>query len=139
MGHAPARNPRLVAAEKFEVVDEEGRPRATLGMVKGDAALTLSSPDGKPLLTLRTLRDGGSGLYLQDANGRPRGELALAPRGPVLNFVGENSATRMHLTGAGPASLFELFREDGRPILTVTEGKLRVYDAEGKDVAFEKP
>ncbi len=138
MGQEAPKKPKTIEAEKFVVVDGRGKHRATLGMEGGNPTLVLADLAGKPLMTFRT-RNGKSAMYIFDANGTPRVELALAKRGPVLNFIGENSALRVSLAGAGPDSRLHLYQEDGGNIFKVTKEKLEFYDADGQTVVFSKP
>lgn len=68
----PTDIPALIQAQRFELVDDEGRVRAVLGDVGG--------PGGY-----------APGLVLRDAEGNDRSCCALFPDGPLLSFdVGGN-------------------------------------------------
>ena len=138
MGQAP-KKAETIEAEKFVIVDEHGAQRGIFGIDQGDAILILAHADGKPLIEMRTIRDGRSALHVHDTNGIPRIELALAKRGPVLNFIGDNSVLRTSLAGAGPNSRLDLYQDDGGKIFTVTTEELEFYNADGKTVVFSQP
>jgi hypothetical protein len=140
MGQNPAPEARVVKAEKFVVVDKNGVVLATLGADKEETSLKLHSPDGKPLISLRAWQKGSSGLYIEDEKGTPAVELAhIEEGGPVLHFIGSNSATRVSLEGTGQSSSLSLYQREGQHILTLQDGTLKLYDGRGRNVVFEKP
>ncbi len=139
MGQTPRERPKTIKAQQFVIVDEKGTPRGQFGIEKGSAKLSLAHKNGKRTVELRTLPNGRSALHFLDTNGTPRVELAIAKQGPVLNFIGENSALRASLAGAGPDSRLDLYQQDGGKIFKVTTGDLVFFDADGTTVEFSRP
>ena len=103
----PARVPELLSAQRFQVVDKEGKVRIVLG-VSGDgsgdsraivglqdrgnralavlavseygsSALTLNGMDEKPLVVLAGMGYGSSGLTFNDKDGNARAVLTVWP------------------------------------------------------------
>jgi len=91
---------KAVRAERFEVVDSQGRSRAALDA----AGVTLQREDGKIAAMLFLGTDGSPGLHLYDARGRPR--------------------ARFMLRGDGAAAL-EQYAEDGSVIWSPPSAVLR--------------
>ncbi|MBI3609963.1 MAG: hypothetical protein HY204_04565 [Nitrospirae bacterium] len=73
---------KVVAAEKFLLVNKEGRTRATLAtLADGRPRLDLHDSDGKPRAGLYLLPDGSPRLALFNGQGMHRALLALLPDG----------------------------------------------------------
>ncbi|MBX9627175.1 MAG: hypothetical protein K2X82_25455 [Gemmataceae bacterium] len=123
-------------ARQFVVVDEKGKPRATLGMRGDEVALILTDKDGKRLATLRTGDDARGHLLLTDAASTAAVEVGVFKRGPAMNFIGHDSKTRMILSGGGPAPNLGLYHDTGRPAFLLNGEGLKVYDTDGMNVIF---
>ena len=141
LGFAPADNPQEIKAERFLVIDKDGKTRAVLGMDRNNAALLMSDPTGRRLLSVKFAPDGVSALVFFDSNGTPRLELALTRTGPVLNCIGEDSELRASLDGAGPSSTLKMYDagSNAKPVLTVAKGELNIYDENGDARNLAKP
>jgi hypothetical protein len=76
-GKASAEAPAatVVRAQRFVLVDSEGRERAELGLVQGGPCLRLLDNDGKPRAALMLASDGSPQLSLKDGNSQVRAVL----------------------------------------------------------------
>jgi hypothetical protein len=103
----------VVRAERFEVVDKDGKLRATLGIGAEGATglvlpdgLVLTDKNGQPRASLGLAADGAPGLMLYDPGLRYRVALDVAPDGaPALALAGKEGRTRAELilpTEGGP-------------------------------------
>jgi len=83
--------PEVIRAQRFEVVDGEGRTRAALGCQEdGGASLVFTGKDGHLWATLGAARDGTSGLILYDGAGHERAVLGRSAEGEsTLLLVGQ--------------------------------------------------
>ncbi len=90
LGQAASEN--IVKAEKFVLVDKDGKERAVLGMGENDPYamlsgrevgphLALMDRDGKRRIELALWPEGSPSLFLMDRNGEPRASLAVGPDG----------------------------------------------------------
>lgn len=98
-------SPGVRRAERFEVVDGQGRVRAVLGLLDGPA------PAGQLV-----------GLELRDVSGQPRATVAVGDDGAWMLLELEGNA-RLHLGVYDPASdalntrvFLYLCDADGRPV-----------------------
>ena len=103
--------PKVIRATQFILEDKNGKPRATLGVVKDGAGLALFDETGEPRAALTVGSDGpvlplldktgkpravlladkdGPGLSLNDENGKPRAGLVVTKKGPGLHLLNEN-------------------------------------------------
>jgi hypothetical protein len=72
----------VVRAKRFEVVDDQGKRRAALGLTAdGSPAFWLYDATGKTRVELHVLPDGSTDLLLYDAAGERRAWLGLTPDG----------------------------------------------------------
>jgi len=96
---APMVLPQL-NARGFTLMDEQGRPRATIGMLT----------DGLPALTL------------MDAKGNHRAGLRITPDGPALAFMDEKGNPRLLISydGKTDAASLNLVTPAGAPMATIT-------------------
>ena len=130
-GKTPA--PEVIRAQRFELVDAEGRLRAVLtdaGLVlydeKGKSRATLSlDTDGRPTLSLSDERgklramlalDGSPTLMLWDEQGEVRATLSLFSGGPGLSLCDEKGKTRALLALLNGRPSLVLADEKGQPI-----------------------
>ena len=121
VGQAKATAPKVVRAQRFELVDAQGRPRAMLGLgPDGSPALELTDEKRQVRAALSLAPAGGQPtLVLYDDNRKGRAALALTADGqPMLGLRDEK--------GDGRAVLIVL--PDGRPLLGL-------YDENGKSRA----
>ncbi len=94
---AAAPKPKTVEAEKFVVLDEQGRKRAELGMSEENSVgLALSDKKGERRAALRLTRLGRPSLVLQDAHGDERAKLDLGVE-PSLTLSDKTGAVRLNL------------------------------------------
>jgi hypothetical protein len=61
-----------VRAEKFIVVDGQGKPRAVLGTLDKEPLIALYDDKNNPRLALTVRKEGTPSLSLYDKNGKPR-------------------------------------------------------------------
>jgi len=121
-GQAKVSAPEVIRAQRFELVDEKGSPRAMLGLLlhggpgftlydeKGNMRATLMVlPDGSPGFTfsdekLVLLADRGPGLTLYDEKGKMRAGLTVLPDGgPILELLDSSGRILFHAPGAPKA------------------------------------
>ncbi len=101
----PATPPASVQARRFELVDDDGRVLAVLGLL-----------DGRP-------GRAPAGLALFDEHGRARVWMALGDDGPALVFdQGGNDVVHLGVSDPGPDALhvgahLHLSDRHGRPVL----------------------
>jgi hypothetical protein len=97
--------PPVIRAERFEVVAQDGKVRATLGIGSAAASglvlsdgLVLTDKNGHPRASLGLAADGAPGLILYDPGLRYRVALDVAPDGaPALALAGKEGRTRAEL------------------------------------------
>ena len=87
----------VVRAERFELVDSEGRVRAGLGVFNGMPGLLLYDANGTNRVEL-SVSDRGTGLFLYDANETPRAKLLASDDGSALGLFDTNGKHRAGLT-----------------------------------------
>ena len=78
-----------IRASSFLLVDENGRARAELGIIKDGTRLAIYDESGKTHAALVVTRDG-SHIALHDENGEIRALLSVTKEGPVLALLDEN-------------------------------------------------
>ena len=83
----------VVGAERFEVVDKDGKLRAALWLDNGEPNLVLADKTGKIRAKL-SLADGKPALWLADKNGKPRAGLSLLNEEPTLVLADKTGKTR---------------------------------------------
>jgi len=72
----PSRIAKVLKAERFEVVDKDGEPRALLGVLSsGEPGLQLYDRDENGRIDLSLKANGRPGLELSDRNARVRAAL----------------------------------------------------------------
>jgi hypothetical protein len=97
--------------------DENGKPRAHLGMDKTGLGLNLHDENGKPRVVL-VVANAGSALILYDENGKSRALLDVAKNGPGLTLADENGKIRAGLVVAKEKVTLVtlgLYDENGKP------------------------
>lgn len=123
-----------IRARKIVLVDENGKTRASLGVLKDGPALGLTDENGKPGVVLSVDKDG-AGLFLYE-NGKSRAVLGLNKDGPVLWQYDENGEPRVALGALKDGKGLLLYDENGKPrvLLVTTKGRtgLALYDENGK-------
>ena len=106
---------KVIRANGFVLVDEKGKERAVLAVVKSVPRLSLFDENGKPRAGLGVDKDGPR-LSLFDENGKPRAGLSVPKDGPMLSLWDENGKTArvvLAVTKDGPA--LALVDENGMP------------------------
>jgi hypothetical protein len=83
---------KAIRTEKIEVVDSQGRVRASLGVADGGPALAMYDEKGKPRAGL-VVTEKVPGLFLYDENGKLRASLGVADDGPGLLLRDLNGKT----------------------------------------------
>ena len=112
--------PGKVTASAFELVDTDGRVRATLTMTDDGPLLALRDETGRDRLSLSHESDG-TGLFVADATGTTRigvAQFAHGGGGVALHGPDSKGAAVLYLKG---------------------EGSLRFFDAEGNVTAQVSP
>jgi len=102
-----------VRAQRFVLVDDNGKVRAKLETSPDGPALWLYDEKGKPRVVLTALKEG-SVLNLYDEKGEPRAGLGLTEGRPGLSLYDETGKTRaaLDLTEDGPS--LHLWDKDGK-------------------------
>ncbi len=106
----------VIRAERFEVVDKDGKTRAALSMLEGKPGLVLRDRNGRAGAELGLTDHGWPRLFLTDKNRKVRVGLTLGNTGePHLVLRDRNGKTRTELslrdTGA---SVLELADKNGK-------------------------
>ena len=97
--------PQTVTAERFQLVDSEGTVRALLHVDDSGSGLVLHDTTGKARTAIGVNASGAPGVYIFDADGRPRA--AMADGGGVFGVFISNAEGRLRTaladsgTGAG--------------------------------------
>jgi hypothetical protein len=133
-GQAKTATPKVVRAQKFEVVDAQGRVRATLGLLPdGSPSLELTDEQGKTRAQLSLYSDGSPYLGLQDAKLKTRAELSLDSGGrPSLALSDEQGKTRATMGTTSPETTHTGATEQN------AEFSLVLFDKQGK-VLWQAP
>ncbi len=105
--------PDLVRAHRFELLDENGKMRAALGVDKDGPGLVLRDQNEKARAALAVYKKG-SGLDLTDEAGKVRAALVVDKKGPWLALLDENEKVRATLDATKDGSGLELRDENGR-------------------------
>ena len=95
----------VLRGRALEIVDDQGRVRATLSVLPASPGTTLPAGQPHPETVL---------LRLIDRNGRPGVKLAVSELGAGLSLVGEFDATYVVLKAEGPGSSLKLTDRLGR-------------------------
>jgi hypothetical protein len=134
--HAAPGIAAVVRAREFQVVDKNGRMRASLGLGRlgNCSGLWLYGAVGKARAGLAVLADGSPGLTLWDATGKPRADLGTGLT--LYDAAGEPRATLSVLTKDNSPYL-ALIDTTGRPrvgldMLADGTPGLALWDAAGK-------
>jgi len=95
----------VLRGRALEIVDDQGRVRASLKVQPADRTATMPSGQTVPETVI---------LRLIDANGRPSVKLAMSEQGAGLALVDEADATHVVLKAEGTESSLKLANRDGR-------------------------
>ena len=131
-------DPKVISAQEFRLVDTEAKTRAKLCMLSGGSpGLVLLDEDGKPRATL-DISSGNATLALYDKDGNIRILLGMTPHGkPALVIQSEKEQPRACLVlDAGAPLLF--FRNKADKLcasldLSSDEGASLILWGRGKD------
>jgi hypothetical protein len=141
----PEAVPEVVRAHKFELLDDNGKVRASLDLLRDQPTLNLLDENGKLRVAL-SADNGGPSLALSDGNGRTRASLKVTENGSAFALTDENGISRLVLNvdKNGPGGL-GLLDKDGKELasLWVNKGRgmpcLVLWDEDGKaQVAMSK-
>lgn len=124
---------KTIKANAFVLVDENGKTRALLNMVKDWPSLGLSYKNGNVGVALSMVEDGPI-LGLSDKNGNPRASLFVVEDGPVLALYGENGKTRAGLAVLKDGPLLRLLDENEKPRATL--GISQTTTPDGKVISY---
>jgi len=129
--------PKVIRAHEFILEDENGKPRATLGVDKDEAGLVLRDETGKIRAVLGVSTDG-PGLILNDETGNTRVGLVVRKDGPWLSLLDETGRPRAGLNVNKDGPRLALGDETGkaRAGLTVSKdgARLALSDETGKTI-----
>jgi len=95
-GRAPLVN-EDVRAKRFTLLDENGRPRAALGMTEMGPHLTMRDENGKIRAAL-LVNEKGTLLSMRDENDKLRAALGVNEKGTLLSMSDENDKLRFSLS-----------------------------------------
>jgi hypothetical protein len=98
----------VLRGRALEIIDGQGRVRASIKIYPADPTVTL--PSGKTF-------PESVWLKLSDQNGRPEVKLGASERGAGVGFVGDNDATQVLLEADGTVASLKLTNKDGRALL----------------------
>jgi len=111
LGHNTPRAPKVVTTEELHIVDDEGRTRITLGMVKGRPSVRLLDADGNLRISLYSSSDQhhkkliaeSAGLGIIAKNGETRVALGLEYTCPMMKmyYQGGDSLLAVGVLGGG--------------------------------------
>ena len=87
----------IVRANRFELVDENGKKRAELRADKDAVSLNLFDESGELRAGLGVLEEEGPALTLTNENGKPVAGLSVTEDGPKLYLLDENDNIRVML------------------------------------------
>ena len=111
---------RTLQASSFVLVDENGKPRASLSVLEGGPALVLNDENGKLSALLEVIKEGPR-LLMHDENGKSRVLLLLAREGAGLSLSDENGMTRAGLLMGKNGPKLVLYDENGKSIWSAPE------------------
>ena len=100
---APAGAPAVIRGRALEIVDDQGRVRATLSVLPEDPKVTWK---GKPCPETVLLR-------LMSPDGRPNVKLGATKLGAGLVIGGESNPTHIQVLSEGGESTLKLINGDG--------------------------
>jgi hypothetical protein len=101
-----------VVTEKFVLMDDDGKTRATLRMFEGGPVLVLYDTNGKQRVSV-TARENVSAVALFDGNGKTRLTLDIVP-------VGSGAPQLAMYNGNGTADVILMTVDDG-PSIALTD------------------
>ena len=122
---------KVIRANSFIVEDENGKPRATLGMNDGVAMLALYDENGKTRVTL----DAKPALNLTGGNGRLLASLLSSEDGPaflLFDQAGNGSGVQLRAAKVGPS--MNLSDENGR--IRAVVGNASTISEEGRTTPY---
>jgi hypothetical protein len=90
--------PAVLSGRALEIVDDQGRVRASIKVLEPSARLAKST------VVLR----------LMDPNGRPAVKISASEDGAGLSFVGDSDTTQVLLEANGPNASLKLANRDGK-------------------------
>ncbi len=116
-GVAPAAQP-VVTAQKFVLIDAQGKAVAELGAAQGGSGLVLMDSAGQPRAALVLTSSGEPGLKLYDDKGVVRAALVVATDGRtgLVLYDGHDKNRAALATGRDGAPAMVLFDRDGRAV-----------------------
>ena len=94
-------DPGVLRGTALEIVDQSGKPRATIGIIPGG---TTASGEAYPETVL---------LRLIDDAGQPSVKLSATGESAGLNFVGGDDASFVQLMADGPQGMLRIVGPDG--------------------------
>jgi hypothetical protein len=97
---------QVLRGRALEIVDAQGKVRATISVLPGDAGYRM--PDGSVGYPETTL------LRLIDQHGRPNVKVSATEQGGGVGLGGEKDPTYIHLEAKGPSTSLKLINKDGR-------------------------
>ncbi|MDD4889388.1 MAG: hypothetical protein PHU85_05620 [Phycisphaerae bacterium] len=135
----PPREPvKVIRATAFVLVDDEGRERAKLEMRKDGPGLAFYDQNGSPRATLG-VEVFGMSLVLADENGKARVMQTVGKDGPTLSLLDKNEKPRVCLGYVKAEPSLDLFDANGEPrveLATTKDGTwLSLSGEEGKGKA----
>ena len=104
---------KVIEAQEFRVVDEEGKEFAMLGVIEGDVGLLMRNVEGRPAAAL-VVNEGRAGLHLYGSDGTQKATLNIADDEPVFTLMDGDENSRV-----------AILLENGEP-------RIALYDLEGK-------
>ncbi len=133
---SPENVAKEVRAQRFVVVDSEGRERIGLSCVQGSPGIAVYDDKGKKRAILTLLSDGSCQFVLEDEAGRPRAQMVANASGDAgFNLYDDKMKARMHMeVGKDGVPVFALEDDKGRVRLGMSadpngETELKLYDA----------
>ena len=115
----------LITAGELRLVDNTGRTRALLSLLRGKPRLIMTDDNGEFRIELGLGPDGEPTLWLRDRDGKSRGRLSLSVVGsPGLEFMDRRGRSRctLGLDEQGDPSLF-MRDAEGRERLALWQEK----------------
>ena len=120
--------PEKVTARRFELVDENGKVQAVLGVANDSPFLNLSDKNGKLRVGLGVTMGMVPSLSLFDDNGNPRAGLMVIKDSSILNLSDANGHVRANLGTT---------KNGGNVLLMDENGKVRASLAGGTNPAVQ--
>lgn len=125
-----------IQAKKFVMVDESGKTRAMLSVLKSQPGLCLYSEKGEARVMLGVLDDGEPGLSLNHEKNIPGALLSVTKDGPILEMFDENGkpSVRLHSTKDDSGLSVHNKKAEARVALGMVEGtpRLGLYNEKGE-------